>query len=77
MDKTYTLEEIRRALGVPEHETDERLLSYSMSRDDFSRVHEWRRYLSVGERSWKQLSPLERLIAFAMAKHEAMMEVWD
>ncbi len=73
MEQTYTLSEIRKALGVGDTPTDDELRKEDFK--DKSRVHNWRNY-AAGYR-WKKMTDLERIIDYAQAEQAANNEEWD
>jgi hypothetical protein len=73
MEQTFTLAEIRKALGVGDTPTDKELREETFR--DKSRVHNWRNY--AADHRWKKMNDLERLLDYAESEKAANNEEWD
>lgn len=69
----YTMAEIRKELGWTHVPSDKELREEDFS--DEGRVCNWRKY--VNKNQWYNMSDLQRLVAFVMAKRQADAEEWD
>jgi len=73
-NRGYTLNEIRKALGIGNTPTDQELLEEDFTQKN--RINDWRNY--AHETHWKTKTELERLVEYAQAFTAAnYSEEWD
>lgn len=72
-ETVYTLNEIRKALGIGKLPTDTQLREEKFM--DRSRVSDWRNWVYAPQ--WEKQSDLQRLIWYAFANRKAEDEEWD